>query len=397
MPKRTDIKSILIIGAGPIIIGQACEFDYSGAQACKALREEGYKVILVNSNPATIMTDPEMADVTFIEPVNWRVVERIIEKERPDAILPTMGGQTALNCALDLYNNGVLDRYGVELIGASPEAIDKAEDRSKFKEAMTAIGLESARSGIAHSMEEAWEVQRQMGFPAIIRPSFTLGGTGGGIAYNGEEFEVICRRGLEASPTSELLIEESLIGWKEFEMEVVRDRADNCIIICSIENLDPMGIHTGDSITVAPAQTLTDKEYQIMRDASIAILREIGVDTGGSNVQFAINPKDGRIIVIEMNPRVSRSSALASKATGFPIAKVAAKLAVGFTLDELKNDITGGTTPAAFEPSIDYVVTKVPRFNFEKFPQADATLTTQMKSVGEVMAIGRNFQESVNK
>ncbi|WAW10438.1 carbamoyl-phosphate synthase large subunit [Oxalobacter vibrioformis] len=397
MPKRTDIKSILIIGAGPIIIGQACEFDYSGAQACKALREEGYKVILVNSNPATIMTDPEMADVTFIEPVNWRVVERIIEKERPDAILPTMGGQTALNCALDLYNNGVLDRYGVELIGASPEAIDKAEDRSKFKEAMTAIGLESARSGIARSMEAAWEVQRQMGFPVIIRPSFTLGGTGGGIAYNGEEFEVICRRGLEASPTNELLIEESLIGWKEFEMEVVRDRADNCIIICSIENLDPMGIHTGDSITVAPAQTLTDKEYQIMRDASIAILREIGVDTGGSNVQFAINPKDGRIIVIEMNPRVSRSSALASKATGFPIAKVAAKLAVGFTLDELKNDITGGATPASFEPTIDYVVTKVPRFTFEKFPLADPHLTTQMKSVGEVMAIGRTFQESFQK
>lgn len=397
MPKRTDIKSILIIGAGPIVIGQACEFDYSGAQACKALREEGYKVILVNSNPATIMTDPEMADVTFIEPVNWRVVERIIEKERPDAILPTMGGQTALNCALDLFNNGVLDKYGVELIGASPEAIDKAEDRSKFKEAMTRIGLESARSGIAHSLEQAWEVQRQMGFPAIIRPSFTLGGTGGGIAYNGEEFELICRRGLEASPTNELLIEESLIGWKEFEMEVVRDRADNCIIVCSIENLDPMGIHTGDSITVAPSQTLTDKEYQIMRDASIAILREIGVDTGGSNVQFAINPKDGRIIVIEMNPRVSRSSALASKATGFPIAKVAAKLAVGFTLDELKNDITGGATPASFEPTIDYVVTKVPRFTFEKFPLADSHLTTQMKSVGEVMAIGRTFQESFQK
>ena len=397
MPKRTDIKSILIIGAGPIIIGQACEFDYSGAQACKALREEGYRVILVNSNPATIMTDPEMADVTFIEPVNWRVVERIIEKERPDAILPTMGGQTALNCALDLHNNGVLEKYGVELIGASPEAIDKAEDRSKFKEAMTRIGLESARSGIAHSLEAAWDVQRQMGFPVIIRPSFTLGGTGGGIAYNGEEFEVICRRGLEASPTNELLIEESLIGWKEMEMEVVRDRADNCIIVCSIENLDPMGIHTGDSITVAPAQTLTDKEYQIMRDASIAILREIGVDTGGSNVQFAINPKDGRIIVIEMNPRVSRSSALASKATGFPIAKVAAKLAVGFTLDELKNDITGGATPASFEPTIDYVVTKVPRFTFEKFPLADSHLTTQMKSVGEVMAIGRTFQESFQK
>ena len=397
MPKRTDIQSILIIGAGPIVIGQACEFDYSGAQACKALREEGYKVILVNSNPATIMTDPEMAHVTFIEPVNWRVVERIIEKERPDAILPTMGGQTALNCALDLYNNGVLEKYGVELIGASPEAIDKAEDRSKFKEAMTKIGLESARSGIARSIEEAWEVQREMGFPVIIRPSFTLGGTGGGIAYNDEEFELICRRGLDASPTSELLIEESLIGWKEFEMEVVRDHADNCIIVCSIENIDPMGIHTGDSITVAPSQTLTDKEYQLMRNASIAILREIGVDTGGSNVQFAINPKDGRMIVIEMNPRVSRSSALASKATGFPIAKVAAKLAVGFTLDELKNDITGGATPASFEPTIDYVVTKVPRFTFEKFPLADPHLTTQMKSVGEVMAIGRTFQESFQK
>lgn len=397
MPKRTDIKSILIIGAGPIVIGQACEFDYSGAQACKALREEGYRVILVNSNPATIMTDPEMADVTFIEPVNWRVVERIIERERPDAILPTMGGQTALNCALDLFNNGVLEKYGVELIGASPEAIDKAEDRSKFKESMTRIGLESARSGIAHSMEDAWEVQKQVGFPVIIRPSFTLGGTGGGIAYNAEEFEMICRRGLEASPTNELLIEESLIGWKEFEMEVVRDKADNCIIVCSIENLDPMGIHTGDSITVAPAQTLTDKEYQLMRDASIAILREIGVDTGGSNVQFAINPKNGRMIVIEMNPRVSRSSALASKATGFPIAKIAAKLAVGFTLDELKNDITGGATPASFEPTIDYVVTKVPRFTFEKFPLADPHLTTQMKSVGEVMAIGRTFQESFQK
>ncbi|MDR1312007.1 MAG: carbamoyl-phosphate synthase large subunit [Burkholderiaceae bacterium] len=397
MAKRTDIKSILIIGAGPIVIGQACEFDYSGAQACKALREEGYKVILVNSNPATIMTDPDMADVTFIEPVNWRVVERIIKQESPDAILPTMGGQTALNCALDLHVNGVLARYGVELIGASPEAIDKAEDRSKFKQAMTRIGLESARSGIAHSMEEAWRVQRVIGFPVIVRPSFTLGGTGGGIAYNDEEFDLICRRGLDASPTSELLIEESLIGWKEFEMEVVRDHADNCIIVCSIENLDPMGIHTGDSITVAPSQTLTDKEYQLMRDASIAILREIGVDTGGSNVQFAINPKDGRMIVIEMNPRVSRSSALASKATGFPIAKVAAKLAVGYTLDELRNDITGGATPASFEPTIDYVVTKVPRFTFEKFPQADAHLTTQMKSVGEVMAIGRTFQESFQK
>ena len=397
MPKRTDIKSILIIGAGPIIIGQACEFDYSGAQACKALREEGYKVILVNSNPATIMTDPNMADVTFIEPITWKVVERIIEKERPDAILPTMGGQTALNCALDLYRNGVLEKYHVELIGASPEAIDKAEDRSKFKEAMTRIGLSSARSGIAHTLEEAWDVQKRMGFPVIIRPSFTLGGTGGGIAYNEEEFDAICRRGLEASPTSELLIEESLIGWKEYEMEVVRDRADNCIIVCSIENLDPMGVHTGDSITVAPAQTLTDKEYQLMRNASIAILREIGVDTGGSNVQFAINPKDGRMIVIEMNPRVSRSSALASKATGFPIAKVAAKLAIGFTLDELRNEITGGATPASFEPSIDYVVTKVPRFTFEKFPSADPHLTTQMKSVGEVMAIGRTFQESFQK
>ena len=397
MPKRTDIKSILIIGAGPIIIGQACEFDYSGAQACKALREEGYRVILVNSNPATIMTDPDMADVTFIEPITWKVVERIIEKEKPDAILPTMGGQTALNCALDLYRNGVLEKYGVELIGASPEAIDKAEDRSKFKEAMTKIGLSSARSGIAHSLDQAWDVQKRIGFPVIIRPSFTLGGTGGGIAYNEEEFDAICRRGLEASPTSELLIEESLIGLKEYEMEVVRDRADNCIIVCSIENLDPMGVHTGDSITVAPAQTLTDKEYQLMRNASIAILREIGVDTGGSNVQFAINPKDGRMIVIEMNPRVSRSSALASKATGFPIAKVAAKLAIGFTLDELRNEITGGATPASFEPSIDYVVTKVPRFTFEKFPSADPHLTTQMKSVGEVMAIGRTFQESFQK
>src|SRR5450830_1524961 len=397
MPKRSDIKSILIIGAGPIIIGQACEFDYSGAQACKALREEGYKVILVNSNPATIMTDPEMADVTYIEPITWKVVERIIAKERPDAILPTMGGQTALNCALHLHNNGVLAKYNVELIGASPEAIDKAEDRSKFKEAMTKIGLGSARSGVAHTMEESWAVQREMGFPTIIRPSFTMGGTGGGIAYNEEEFETICKRGLEASPTTELLIEESLIGWKEYEMEVVRDKADNCIIVCSIENLDPMGVHTGDSITVAPAQTLTDKEYQIMRNASLAVLREIGVDTGGSNVQFAINPVDGRMVVIEMNPRVSRSSALASKATGFPIAKIAAKLAVGFTLDELKNEITGGATPASFEPSIDYVVTKIPRFAFEKFPQADSRLTTQMKSVGEVMAIGRTFQESFQK
>ncbi|MCX7229727.1 MAG: carbamoyl-phosphate synthase large subunit [Burkholderiales bacterium] len=397
MPKRSDLKSILIIGAGPIVIGQACEFDYSGAQACKALREEGFKVILVNSNPATIMTDPETADVTYIEPITWQIVEKIIDKERPDAILPTMGGQTALNCALDLHKHGVLEKYGVELIGASPEAIDKAEDRLKFKDAMTKIGLGSARSGIAHSLEEAWAVQKTLGFPSIIRPSFTLGGSGGGIAYNAEEFETICKRGLEASPTSELLIEESMIGWKEFEMEVVRDRRDNCIIVCSIENLDPMGIHTGDSITVAPAQTLTDKEYQVMRDASIAILREIGVDTGGSNVQFAVDPKTGRMIVIEMNPRVSRSSALASKATGFPIAKVAAKLAVGYTLDELRNDITGGATPASFEPSIDYVVTKVPRFAFEKFPQADSHLTTQMKSVGEVMAIGRTFQESFQK
>ncbi|WP_333707396.1 carbamoyl-phosphate synthase large subunit [Tepidimonas ignava] len=397
MPKRQDLRSILIIGAGPIVIGQACEFDYSGVQACKALREEGYRVILINSNPATIMTDPATADAVYIEPITWQTVEKIIAKERPDAILPTMGGQTALNCALDLWRNGVLHKYKCELIGASPEAIDKAEDRQKFKEAMTRIGLESARSGIAHSMEEAWAVQRVVGFPAVIRPSFTLGGTGGGIAYNPEEFETICKRGLEASPTSELLIEESLVGWKEFEMEVVRDRADNCIIVCSIENLDPMGVHTGDSITVAPAQTLTDKEYQRMRDASIAVLREIGVDTGGSNVQFAINPRDGRMIVIEMNPRVSRSSALASKATGFPIAKVAAKLAVGYTLDELRNDITGGATPASFEPTIDYVVTKIPRFAFEKFPQANDRLTTQMKSVGEVMAIGRTFQESFQK
>ncbi|TSE26581.1 carbamoyl-phosphate synthase large subunit [Tepidimonas aquatica] len=397
MPKRQDLRSILIIGAGPIVIGQACEFDYSGVQACKALREEGYRVILINSNPATIMTDPATADAVYIEPITWQTVEKIIAKERPDAILPTMGGQTALNCALDLWRNGVLHKYKCELIGASPEAIDKAEDRQKFKEAMTRIGLESARSGIAHSMEEAWAVQRVVGFPAVIRPSFTLGGTGGGIAYNPEEFETICKRGLEASPTSELLIEESLVGWKEFEMEVVRDRADNCIIVCSIENLDPMGVHTGDSITVAPAQTLTDKEYQRMRDASIAVLREIGVDTGGSNVQFAINPRDGRMIVIEMNPRVSRSSALASKATGFPIAKVAAKLAVGYTLDELRNEITGGATPASFEPTIDYVVTKIPRFAFEKFPQANDRLTTQMKSVGEVMAIGRTFQESFQK
>ncbi|MEY3974607.1 MAG: carbamoyl-phosphate synthase large subunit [Pseudomonadota bacterium] len=397
MPKRSDIRSILIIGAGPIVIGQACEFDYSGAQACKALREEGYRVILVNSNPATIMTDPGMADATYIEPITWQVVEKIIAKERPDVLLPTMGGQTALNCALDLARNGVLEKYGVEMIGAREEAIDKAEDRQKFKQAMTRIGLESARSGVAHSIEEALAVQASVGFPAIIRPSFTMGGSGGGIAYNREEFLAICERGLEASPTRELLIEESLLGWKEFEMEVVRDRADNCIIVCSIENLDPMGVHTGDSITVAPAQTLTDREYQIMRNASIAVLREIGVDTGGSNVQFAVNPRDGRMIVIEMNPRVSRSSALASKATGFPIAKVAAKLAIGYTLDELKNDITGGATPASFEPSIDYVVTKVPRFAFEKFPQANDRLTTQMKSVGEVMAMGRCFQESFQK
>jgi carbamoyl-phosphate synthase large subunit len=397
MPKRNDIKSILIIGAGPIVIGQACEFDYSGAQACKALRAEGYRVVLVNSNPATIMTDPSMADATYIEPVTWQVVARIIEKERPDALLPTMGGQTALNCALDLAREGVLEKFGVEMIGASREAIDKAEDREKFKKAMTRIGLGSARSSLAHSMEEALQVQAGLGFPVVIRPSFTLGGTGGGIAYNGEEFAAICERGLEASPTQELLIEESLLGWKEFEMEVVRDRKDNCIIVCSIENLDPMGVHTGDSITVAPAQTLTDREYQILRDASIAVLREIGVDTGGSNVQFAINPADGRMVVIEMNPRVSRSSALASKATGFPIAKVAAKLAIGYTLDEIANEVTGGATPASFEPAIDYVVTKVPRFAFEKFPQANDRLTTQMKSVGEVMAIGRTFQESFQK
>jgi len=397
MPRRSDLKSILIIGAGPIIIGQACEFDYSGAQACKALREEGYKVILVNSNPATIMTDPDMADVTYIEPISWQVVEKIIEQERPDALLPTMGGQTALNCALDLAKHGVLEKYGVEMIGASKEAIDKAEDREKFKAAMTRLGLGSARSSIAHSMEEALQVQAALGFPTIIRPSFTMGGSGGGIAYNKDEFVAICERGLEASPTHELLIEESLLGWKEYEMEVVRDRKDNCIIVCSIENFDPMGVHTGDSITVAPAQTLTDKEYQIMRNASLAVLGEIGVETGGSNVQFSINPADGRMVVIEMNPRVSRSSALASKATGFPIAKVAAKLAVGYTLDELQNDITGGATPASFEPSIDYVVTKIPRFAFEKFPLADDRLTTQMKSVGEVMAMGRSFQESLQK
>ncbi len=414
MPKRSDLQSILIIGAGPIVIGQACEFDYSGAQACKALREEGYRVILVNSNPATIMTDPNMADATYIEPITWQVVEKIIAKERLNfphekmALLPTMGGQTALNCALDLHRHGVLAKHGVEMIGANETAIEKAEDRLKFKDAMTRIGLGSARSGIAHSMEEALAVQisitalvgtssEKAGFPMVVRPSFTLGGTGGGIAYNPDEFEEICKRGLDLSPTKELLIEESLICWKEFEMEVVRDKADNCIIVCAIENLDPMGIHTGDSITVAPAQTLTDKEYQLLRNASIAILREIGVDTGGSNVQFAINPKDGRMVVIEMNPRVSRSSALASKATGFPIAKVAAKLAVGYTLDELRNDITGGATPVSFEPSIDYVVTKIPRFAFEKFPAADPHLTTQMKSVGEVMAMGRTFQESFQK
>ncbi len=397
MPKRTDIKSIMIIGAGPIVIGQACEFDYSGAQACKALREEGYRVILVNSNPATIMTDPEMADATYIEPIDWEICARIIEKERPDALLPTMGGQTALNTALDLAREGVLEKYAVELIGATREAIDKAEDRERFRKHMHKIGLETVRGALAHSLEEALQVQAMIGFPVIIRPSFTLGGTGGGIAYNKDEFVAICERGLDASPTRELLIEESIIGWKEYEMEVVRDRRDNCIIVCSIENVDPMGVHTGDSITVAPAQTLTDKEYQRMRDAAIACLREIGVDTGGSNVQFAVNPADGRMVIVEMNPRVSRSSALASKATGFPIAKIAAKLAVGYTLDELRNDITGGATPASFEPTIDYVVTKIPRFTFEKFPKADPTLTTQMKSVGEVMAIGRSFQESLQK
>ena len=397
MPKREDIKSILIVGAGPIVIGQACEFDYSGVQACKALKDEGYRVILVNSNPATIMTDPDFADATYIEPIKWQNLEKIIEKERPDAILPTMGGQTGLNCTLDLNRHGILEKFDVEMIGATSHAIDKAEDREQFRQAMTAIGLETVNGEVAHSMEEAHRIVGQIGFPAIIRPSFTLGGSGGGIAYNMDEFNEICTRGLDASPTKELLIEESILGWKEYEMEVVRDSNDNCIIICSIENFDPMGVHTGDSITVAPAQTLTDKEYQIMRDASIAVLREIGVDTGGSNVQFAINPDDGRMIVIEMNPRVSRSSALASKATGFPIAKVAAKLAAGFTLDELQNEITGGATPASFEPTIDYVVTKIPRFDFEKFPKADATLTTQMKSVGEVMAIGRCFQESFQK
>ena len=397
MPKRSDIESILIIGAGPIIIGQACEFDYSGAQACKALKEEGYRVILVNSNPATIMTDPLLADATYIEPIHWQSVEKIIEQEKPDAILHTMGGQTALNTALSLDKEGVLAKHVVTLIGVNREAIDKAEDRQLFDETMQGIGIETPNSGIAHSMEEALSVQERIGFPCIIRPSFTMGGTGGGIAYNIDEFKNICEKGLELSPTDELLIDESLIGWKEFEMEVVRDCEDNCIIVCSIENLDPMGVHTGDSITIAPAQTLTDKEYQIMRNASFKILREIGVDTGGSNVQFAINPENGKMVVIEMNPRVSRSSALASKATGFPIAKVAALLSVGFTLDELKNDITGGLTPASFEPSIDYIVTKIPKFAFEKFPQASPRLTTQMKSVGEVMAIGSNFQESLQK
>jgi len=397
MPKREDINCILIIGAGPIVIGQACEFDYSGAQACKALREEGYRVILVNSNPATIMTDPKMADATYIEPIEWRTLEKIIEKEKPNALLPTMGGQTALNCALDLERHGVLAKHNVEMIGANKEAIDKAEDRELFRKAMLKIGLDMPKAAIAHDMEDAHRVQETVGYPTIIRPSFTMGGTGGGVAYNKEQFIEICQRGLDLSPTNELLIEESIIGWKEFEMEVVRDHNDNCIIVCSIENFDPMGIHTGDSITIAPAQTLTDKEYQVMRNASLAVLREIGVDTGGSNVQFALNPDNGRLTIIEMNPRVSRSSALASKATGFPIAKVAAKLAVGYTLDELENDITGGRTPASFEPTIDYVVTKIPRFAFEKFPKSDDRLTTQMKSVGEVMAIGSTFQESLQK
>ncbi|MEL7894812.1 carbamoyl-phosphate synthase large subunit [Halomonas sp. FeN2] len=397
MPKRTDINSILIIGAGPIVIGQACEFDYSGAQACKALREEGYRVILVNSNPATIMTDPAMADATYIEPITWQTVEKIIEAERPDAILPTMGGQTALNCALELEKHGVLEKFGVEMIGANADAINMAEDRDLFDQAMKRIGLECPKAKVAHTMDEAWEIQAELGFPTIIRPSYTMGGSGGGVAYNKEEFEEICTRGFELSNNHELLIDESLLGWKEYEMEVVRDKNDNCIIVCAIENFDPMGVHTGDSITVAPAQTLTDKEYQIMRDASLAVLREIGVETGGSNVQFGMDPKTGRLVVIEMNPRVSRSSALASKATGFPIAKIAAKLAIGYTLDELQNDITGGQTPASFEPSIDYVVTKIPRFTFEKFPQANDRLTTQMKSVGEVMAIGRTFQESLQK
>ena len=397
MPKRDDIKTILIVGSGPIIIGQACEFDYSGTQACKALREHGYRVVLVNSNPATIMTDPEIADATYIEPVNWKTLEKIIAKEKPDAILPTMGGQTGLNVSLDLATKGILKKYSVEMIGANQDAIDNAEDREKFDTCIKELGLETPKSGFAHSMEDAWKIQKEIGLPCVIRPSFTLGGTGGGIAYNFKEFEEICLNGLKLSPTNELLIDESLVGWKEFEMEVVRDKNDNCIIVCSIENIDPMGVHTGDSITVAPAQTLTDKEYQKMRDASFKILRKIGVETGGSNVQFAINPEDGRMVVIELNPRVSRSSALASKASGFPIAKIAALLAVGYTLDELKNDITNGKTPASFEPSIDYVVTKIPRFNFEKFPETDPRLTTQMKSVGEVMAIGRNFQESFQK
>ncbi|MEC8869893.1 MAG: carbamoyl-phosphate synthase large subunit, partial [Pseudomonadota bacterium] len=397
MPRRNDLESILIIGAGPIVIGQGCEFDYSGVQACKALREEGYRIVLVNSNPATIMTDPEFADATYIEPIHWQSIAAVIQKERPDALLPTMGGQTGLNCSLDLAREGILDRYSVEMIGANRQAIDKAEDRQAFRDSMAAIGLDTVPGQLAHSMVEALSALEQTGFPAIIRPCFTLGGSGGGIAYDENEFRVICERGLDASPTNELLIEKSIIGWKEYEMEVVRDRRDNCIVVCSIENIDAMGVHTGDSITVAPAQTLTDKEYQLMRNASISVLREIGVDTGGSNVQFAINPDDGRMVVVEMNPRVSRSSALASKATGFPIAKIAAKLAVGYTLDELANDITGGATPASFEPTIDYVVTKIPRFDFEKFPQADTSLTVQMKSVGEVMAIGRTFQESFQK
>ncbi|MEC7791647.1 MAG: carbamoyl-phosphate synthase large subunit, partial [Pseudomonadota bacterium] len=397
MPRRNDLESILIIGAGPIVIGQGCEFDYSGVQACKALREEGYRIVLVNSNPATIMTDPEFADATYIEPIDWQSIAAVIQKERPDALLPTMGGQTGLNCSLDLAREGILDRYSVEMIGANRQAIDKAEDRQAFRDAMATIGLDTVPGQLAHSMVEALSALEQTGFPAIIRPCFTLGGSGGGIAYDENEFRVICERGLDASPTNELLIEKSIIGWKEYEMEVVRDRRDNCIVVCSIENIDAMGVHTGDSITVAPAQTLTDKEYQLMRNASISVLREIGVDTGGSNVQFAVNPEDGRMVVVEMNPRVSRSSALASKATGFPIAKIAAKLAVGYTLDELANDITGGATPASFEPTIDYVVTKIPRFDFEKFPQADNSLTVQMKSVGEVMAIGRTFQESFQK
>ncbi|HIA77349.1 MAG TPA: carbamoyl-phosphate synthase large subunit, partial [Gammaproteobacteria bacterium] len=397
MPRRNDLESILIIGAGPIVIGQGCEFDYSGVQACKALREEGYRIVLVNSNPATIMTDPEFADATYIEPIHWQSIAAVIEEERPDALLPTMGGQTGLNCSLDLAREGILDRYGVEMIGANRQAIDKAEDRQAFRDAMAAIGLDTVPGQLAHSMAEALSALEQTGFPAIIRPCFTLGGSGGGIAYDENEFRVICERGLDASPTNELLVEKSIVGWKEYEMEVVRDRRDNCIVVCSIENIDAMGVHTGDSITVAPAQTLTDKEYQLMRNASISVLREIGVDTGGSNVQFAVNPEDGRMVVVEMNPRVSRSSALASKATGFPIAKIAAKLAVGYTLDELANDITGGATPASFEPTIDYVVTKIPRFDFEKFPQADTSLTVQMKSVGEVMAIGRTFQESFQK